>query len=63
MKLVSFSESDGRIRPGVLLDKIDIVLDLAPEGHADVLSAISAGVAEEILICAQPPGGTVSLDT
>jgi 2-keto-4-pentenoate hydratase/2-oxohepta-3-ene-1,7-dioic acid hydratase in catechol pathway len=45
MKLVSFSESDGRIRPGVLLDKIDIVLDLAPEGHADVLSAISAGVA------------------
>jgi 2-keto-4-pentenoate hydratase/2-oxohepta-3-ene-1,7-dioic acid hydratase in catechol pathway len=44
MKLVSFSESDGRIRPGVLLDKIDIVLDLGPEGHADVLAAISAGV-------------------
>jgi 2-keto-4-pentenoate hydratase/2-oxohepta-3-ene-1,7-dioic acid hydratase in catechol pathway len=44
MKLVSFSESDGRIRPGVLLDKIDIVLDLVPEGYADVLAAISAGV-------------------
>ena len=49
MKLVSFSESDGHagpnlIRPGILLDKIDIVLDLATEGHADVLAAISAGV-------------------
>jgi len=44
MKLVSFSESDGRVRPGVLLDQIDIVLDLGPEGHADVLAAISADV-------------------
>jgi 2-keto-4-pentenoate hydratase/2-oxohepta-3-ene-1,7-dioic acid hydratase in catechol pathway len=49
MKLVSFSEPDGpagsnSIRPGILLDEISIVLDLAPEGHVDVLAAIQAGV-------------------
>jgi 2-keto-4-pentenoate hydratase/2-oxohepta-3-ene-1,7-dioic acid hydratase in catechol pathway len=45
MKLVSFSEKDGRVRPGILLHDIGIVLDIESEGYADVLAAIAAGVA------------------
>jgi len=44
MKLVSFSEKDGRVRPGVLLQDIGIVLDIEIGGYADVLAAISAGL-------------------
>jgi len=46
MKLVSFSESDGRIRPGVLLDEGNLVVDLSTAGHTDALSVITAGVTE-----------------
>jgi len=44
MKLVSFSESDGLIRPGVLLEEGSMVVDLTTAGHADTLAAITAGV-------------------
>jgi 2-keto-4-pentenoate hydratase/2-oxohepta-3-ene-1,7-dioic acid hydratase in catechol pathway len=44
MKLVSFSESDGLVRPGVLLDEGDMVIDLTTAGYADTLAAITAGV-------------------
>jgi 2-keto-4-pentenoate hydratase/2-oxohepta-3-ene-1,7-dioic acid hydratase in catechol pathway len=44
MKLVSFSESDGLVRPGVLLDEGDMVIDLTTGGYADTLAAITAGV-------------------
>lgn len=44
MKLVSFSESDGLIRPGVLLDEGAMVVDLTTAGFKDTLSVISAGV-------------------
>jgi len=44
MKLVSFSEKDGRVRPGILLQDIGIVLDIENGGYADVLAAIAAGV-------------------
>jgi len=46
MKLVSFSESDGRVRPGVLVDEGNLVVDLSSVGHADTLSVITAGVTE-----------------
>lgn len=44
MKLVSFSESDGRVRPGVLLDEGNMVVDLTTTGYTDTLAAITAGV-------------------
>lgn len=44
MKLVSFSESDGVIRPGILLDDAKLVIDLTQAGYADTLAAITAGV-------------------
>ena len=44
MKLVSFSEKDGRVRPGILLHDIGIVLDIEIAGYADVLAAIGAGL-------------------
>jgi 2-keto-4-pentenoate hydratase/2-oxohepta-3-ene-1,7-dioic acid hydratase in catechol pathway len=43
MKLVSFSNNDGRIRPGALLDDGNLVLDLS-SGFNDTLSVISAGI-------------------
>lgn len=46
MKLVSFSESDGQIRPGVLLDEGNLIVDLATAGYPDALSVIAAGVTE-----------------
>ena len=44
MKLVSFSESDGPVRPGVLLDEGDRIIDLTTTGYADTLAVLSAGV-------------------
>ena len=44
MKLVSFSEADGLIRPGVLLDEGSLIIDLTTAGYADTLSVIAAGV-------------------
>ena len=46
MKLVSFSEADGNIRPGVLLDEGSLIIDLTTAGYPDVLSVITAGVSE-----------------
>ena len=46
MKLVSFSESDGNVRPGVLLDEGSLIIDLTTAGYPDVLSVITAGVME-----------------
>jgi 2-keto-4-pentenoate hydratase/2-oxohepta-3-ene-1,7-dioic acid hydratase in catechol pathway len=46
MKLVSFSESDGIIRPGVLLDEGSLIIDLTTAGFPDVLSVITAGFAD-----------------
>src|ERR1700721_832743 len=44
MKLVSFSESDGPVRPGVLLDEGDRIIDLTTTGYAHTLGVLSAGV-------------------
>ena len=49
MKLFSFSETNnpsgpGSIRPGVLLDDSNLVIDLTTAGYADTLAAITAGV-------------------
>jgi 2-keto-4-pentenoate hydratase/2-oxohepta-3-ene-1,7-dioic acid hydratase in catechol pathway len=49
MKLVSFSESNGpdgaaAVRPGILLEDGNLVIDLTTAGYADTLAAITAGV-------------------
>jgi 2-keto-4-pentenoate hydratase/2-oxohepta-3-ene-1,7-dioic acid hydratase in catechol pathway len=44
MRLVSFSASDGRIRPGVLRDDNSVV-DLAAHGYANARAVIAAGLA------------------
>ena len=41
MKLVSFSESGGRERPGILLDEGSLVIDLANAGFIDTLAVIA----------------------
>jgi 2-keto-4-pentenoate hydratase/2-oxohepta-3-ene-1,7-dioic acid hydratase in catechol pathway len=46
MKLVSFSESDGNVRPGVMLDEGSLIIDLTTAGYPDVLSVITAGFAD-----------------
>jgi 2-keto-4-pentenoate hydratase/2-oxohepta-3-ene-1,7-dioic acid hydratase in catechol pathway len=45
MKLVSFSEADGLIRPGVLLDEGSLIIDMTTAGYVDTLAVITAGVA------------------
>jgi 2-keto-4-pentenoate hydratase/2-oxohepta-3-ene-1,7-dioic acid hydratase in catechol pathway len=44
MKLVSFSESDGIVRPGILLEEGSLVIDLTTAGFVDTLAVITAGV-------------------
>ena len=44
MKLVSFSESDGIVRPGILLEEGSLVIDLTTAGFVDTLAVIIAGV-------------------
>jgi 2-keto-4-pentenoate hydratase/2-oxohepta-3-ene-1,7-dioic acid hydratase in catechol pathway len=46
MKLVSFSESDGLVRPGVLLEEGSLIIDLTTAGFPDVLSVIASGFAD-----------------
>ena len=46
MKLVSFSLSDGRVRPGALLEDGSLVLDLSAAGYGDTLAVIAAGITE-----------------
>jgi 2-keto-4-pentenoate hydratase/2-oxohepta-3-ene-1,7-dioic acid hydratase in catechol pathway len=43
MKLVSFSAADGKVRPGLLLDDGNVVIDLATAGYTDTLAVIAAG--------------------
>jgi len=46
MKLVSFSLTDGIIRPGALLEDGSLVVDLNAAGYADTLAVIAAGIHE-----------------
>lgn len=46
MKLVSFSLADGRIRPGALIEKGSLVVDLSDAGYGDTLAVIAAGITE-----------------
>jgi 2-keto-4-pentenoate hydratase/2-oxohepta-3-ene-1,7-dioic acid hydratase in catechol pathway len=45
MKLVSFSVTDNKIRPGALLEDGNLIIDLTSAGHANTLAVIAAGVA------------------
>jgi hypothetical protein len=42
MKLVSFSESDGLVRPWNLLEESSMVIDLTTAGYADTLAVIAS---------------------
>jgi 2-keto-4-pentenoate hydratase/2-oxohepta-3-ene-1,7-dioic acid hydratase in catechol pathway len=44
MKLISFSTSDGTIRPGILFEDTKTVLDLSPNGFSSTLEVISSAV-------------------
>ncbi len=44
MKLVSFSLTDGKIRPGSLLEDTNLVVDLSAAGYGDTLAVIAAGI-------------------
>lgn len=46
MKLVSFSSSDGAVRPGFLLEDPGTVLDLTPSGFTSALDVISKGITQ-----------------
>ncbi len=43
MKLISFSVADGPIRPGILINDSNLVLDLEPSGFANTLEVILRG--------------------
>lgn len=43
MKLISFSTSNGPIRPGILFDDTKTVLDLSPNGFTSTLEVIASG--------------------
>jgi 2-keto-4-pentenoate hydratase/2-oxohepta-3-ene-1,7-dioic acid hydratase in catechol pathway len=43
MRLVSFSESGGMVKPGFLFEDTGIILDLSPNGFASTLDVISKG--------------------
>ena len=47
MKLVSFSISDGMVRPGILLEAAGEVIDLSKD-HADMLAVIASGQKPEL---------------
>jgi len=44
MKLVSFSTSDGKIRPGAFSRDGDAIIDLSDDGYSDVLAVIDEGI-------------------
>jgi 2-keto-4-pentenoate hydratase/2-oxohepta-3-ene-1,7-dioic acid hydratase in catechol pathway len=46
MKLVSFSESDGIVRPGFLFEDTELILDLSPSGFTSALDVISKGITQ-----------------
>src|ERR1700757_4738323 len=43
MRLVSFSESGGMVKPGFLFEDTGVILDLSPNGFASTLDVISKG--------------------
>lgn len=43
MKLVSFSTSNGTVRPGILFDDTKTILDLSPNGFSSTLEVIASG--------------------
>jgi 2-keto-4-pentenoate hydratase/2-oxohepta-3-ene-1,7-dioic acid hydratase in catechol pathway len=43
MKLVSFFASDGKVRPGALLEEAKLAIDLGTAGFADALAVVAAG--------------------
>ena len=49
MKLISFSTANGPIRPGILFDDTETVLDLAPNGFASTLEVISSAVGRTLV--------------
>jgi 2-keto-4-pentenoate hydratase/2-oxohepta-3-ene-1,7-dioic acid hydratase in catechol pathway len=46
MRLVSFSTTDGLIRPGALEEESDLVVDLSSTGWKDAVEVIAAGISE-----------------
>ncbi len=46
MRLVSFSASDGVVRPGFLFEDTGTILDLTPSGYSSALEVISKGIAQ-----------------
>jgi 2-keto-4-pentenoate hydratase/2-oxohepta-3-ene-1,7-dioic acid hydratase in catechol pathway len=46
MKLVSFSASDGVVRPGFLFEDTGTILDLTPDGFSSALDVIAKGVSQ-----------------
>jgi 2-keto-4-pentenoate hydratase/2-oxohepta-3-ene-1,7-dioic acid hydratase in catechol pathway len=44
MKLVSFSNAGGEVRPGLLLEDGNVVIDLSSTGYSDALAVIAAGL-------------------
>ena len=48
MKLVSFSESDGALRPGFLFEDSKTIFDLSPNGYTSALDVISKGVTQAV---------------
>lgn len=46
MKLVSFSASDGAVRPGFLFEDTSTILDLTPSGLTSALDVISKGITQ-----------------
>ena len=46
MRLVSFSASDGVVRPGFLLEDTGTILDLTPSGFTSALDVISKGITQ-----------------
>ncbi|HEY1578117.1 MAG TPA: fumarylacetoacetate hydrolase family protein [Terracidiphilus sp.] len=56
MKLISFSTSNGPIRPGILFDDTRSILDLSPAGYTSTLDVIARGPASTL------PASRLSLD-
>jgi 2-keto-4-pentenoate hydratase/2-oxohepta-3-ene-1,7-dioic acid hydratase in catechol pathway len=46
MKLVSFSASDGIIKPGFLFEDTATILDLSPDGYSSALDVIGRGITQ-----------------
>ena len=57
MKLVSFSESGGAIRPGFLFEDTRLVLDLSPSGFTSALDVISKGITQAAAVNKVPLDG------